>query len=232
VPATEAILSCVSWSALTVATYAVARHVHRRWTYTLTSPLLVTPCLLGLVALAAHEPYPDYFRATHWLGLMLGPAMVSFAIPIYERRELVRRHWKALATGVAAGSTVAVASAWALSTLLGLSESLRLSLLARSISTPFAVTVSHDIGGVPELTALFVIVTGLAGASLGRLLLAWMPLSSSLARGALYGMGAHSVGVATATRLGEEEGAVAGLVMILAGLANVLLAPALYFLLA
>jgi putative effector of murein hydrolase len=98
-------------------------------------------------------------------------------------------------------------------------------MLSRSISTPFAVAVSRDIGGVPELTALFVIVTGLMGASVGQLLLHWLPLRSALARGALFGMGAHSLGVAAASRLGGEEGAIAGLVMIFAGISNVVLAP-------
>ena len=84
-----------------------------------------------------------------------------------------------------------------------------------------------DIGGVPELTAMFVILTGLCGASLGQALHRWLPLRYSLARGALFGMGAHGVGVATASRIGSEEGSIASLVMIMAGLFNVLAAPIL-----
>ena len=229
-PSPNPLFQALLWSSATIAVYVAAKRVHQRWPLTLTSPLVLTPCVLFLVVAITHEQYRDYFAATHWLGLLLGPAMVSFAIPIFERRELVRRHWPALVAGVAAGSLLAVTTAWGLSSLLGLSDVLRLSMLSRSISTPFAVAVSHDIGGVPEMTALFVIVTGLMGASLGQLLLHWLPLRSALARGALFGMGAHSVGVAAASRLGGEEGAVAGLVMIFAGLSNVVLAPLLFWL--
>jgi putative effector of murein hydrolase len=100
-----------------------------------------------------------------------------------------------------------------------------LSLLPRSISTPFAMEVSTDIGGAPDLTAVFVVVTGLAGAMMGDLILARLPLVSSLARGALFGLGAHGIGTARANEIGEMEGAVSGLVMVLVGVLNVLAAP-------
>jgi putative effector of murein hydrolase len=130
------------------------------------------------------------------------------------------------------GSVTAIGSAWTLASLLGLDGSLRLSLLPRSVSTPFAMIVSGDIGGTPDLTAVFVVITGVIGAALGDLLLSWLPLRSVLARGALYGMGAHGAGVAQAHRIGREEGSIAGLTMVLVGLLNVLMAPALAHLLA
>ena len=222
-------LQVLAWSGATIAAYVLAKRVHRRFPLPLTSPLLLAPLVIIALGSLTRVEYHDYFRATHWLGLMLGPAMVSFAVPIYERRAIVARHWVALAAGVGAGSALAVGTAWLLSSAMGLSDPIRLSLLARSISTPFAVVVSRDIGGIPELTALFVILTGLIGASIGRLVLYWLPLRSTIARGALFGMGAHSVGVARASRLCGEEGAVAGLVMIFAGLSNVMLAPVLLY---
>jgi len=222
-------LQALAWSTATIAAYLLAKRIHQRFALALTSPLLLAPVLLFSLGAVTGVQYLEYFRATHWLGLLLGPAMVSFAVPIYERRAIVAQHWVALVAGVGVGSMLAVVTAWLLSSALGVTGPLRLSILARSVSTPFAVAVSRDIGGVPELTALFVILTGLIGASIGRLLLRWLPLRSGIARGALFGMGAHSVGVASASRLGSEEGAIAGLVMIFAGLSNVVLAPLLLY---
>ncbi|MBV8186510.1 MAG: LrgB family protein, partial [Alphaproteobacteria bacterium] len=135
------------------------------------------------------------------------------------------RHWAALALGMVAGSLTSMVSAWALATLLGVDEQLRLSLLARSLSTPFAMEVSNTIGGAADLTALFVIATGLVGATLGELMLACLPIRSALARGALLGLGAHGMGTAKAHEVGGEEGTIAGLTMVLTGLLNVLAAP-------
>jgi putative effector of murein hydrolase len=111
--------------------------------------------------------------------------------------------------------------------LFDLNDVLRLSLLPRSISTPFAMTISGDIGGIPDLTALFVVVTGVTGAAVGDILLKVLPVHTALARGALFGMGAHGAGVARASQIGAEEGSIAGLVMVLVGLVNVLAAPLL-----
>ncbi|MDR3641935.1 MAG: LrgB family protein [Humidesulfovibrio sp.] len=215
------------WSAATIALYCGARWVNRRRPRWWSSPLTLAPLLLIGLALVLHVGYSEYIRGTHWLVTMLGPVTVAFALPIFEQRAVIRRHWPVLLAGVVTGNAIAMLTAWGLATELHLSGVVRLSLLPRSVSTPFAMTVSGDIGGVPDLTAVFVVLTGICGAMLGELLLAWLPLRSPLARGALFGMGAHGAGVAQARRMGQEEGAIASLVMILAGLSNVLAAPLL-----
>lgn len=226
-PLIEPILPLAFWSALTIVLYGAGKTLHRRLGRWWSSPLVVPPLLLMAAALGLHESYRDYIRQTHWLVMLLGPATVAFAIPIWEQRELIRKRWPILLAGVVAGSLTAMLTAWAFASWLGLSESLTLSLLPRSISTPFAMTVSGEIGGVPDLTAVFVVVTGVIGATLGEVILKILPLRSALARGALFGMGAHGAGVAKAHGIGREEGAVAGLVMVLVGLINVLAAPLL-----
>jgi len=221
------LIHAVLWSVLTIVLYAFGKAVYCRRPCWWTSPLLLSPLLLMIVALAFHVTYREYIRGTHWLVVLLAPATVAFAIPIYEQRSLIRRQWPLLVIGVVTGSATAIASSWALASLFGLDESLRLSLLPRSMSTPFAMTVSGDIGGVPALTAVFVVITGVLGAAVGEGLLSCLPLQSVLAQGALFGMGAHGAGTAKAHQIDSEIGAIAGLVMVLVGLFNVLAAPLL-----
>jgi len=223
----DPVLQALFWSVLTIFLYAFGKASYRRWPCWLASPLMIAPLLLMLAALAFHVTYGEYIRGTHWLVVLLAPATVAFAVPIYEQRLLIRRHWPLLVVGVVIGSATAMASSWMLASLFGLNDNLRLSLLPRSLSTPFAMTVSGDIGGVPALTAVFVVITGVVGAAVGEGLLACLPLRSVLARGALFGMGAHGAGTAKAHQIGHEVGAIAGLVMVLVGLLNVLAAPML-----
>ncbi|MBL3568998.1 murein hydrolase effector protein LrgB [Rhodovulum sulfidophilum] len=223
----EQLAPVAGWTALTVGFYLLAKRVYRRWPRWWLMPLAVAPALLMIAVLALHESYRDYIRGAGWLMLMLGPATVAFAVPIYEQRALIWRTWPVLLVGMVAGSATAVAVSWGLASLFGLDQSLRLSLLPRSISTPFAMEVSADIGGLPDLTAVFVVVTGVLGAALGDVVLAWLPVRSALARGAFLGVAAHGAGTARAHRIGRVEGAVAGLVMVLVGLLNVCLAPLL-----
>jgi predicted murein hydrolase (TIGR00659 family) len=221
----EPLVQAIAWSLATILLYFAAKRLHRRWPRWWLMPLAVTPALLMIAALTLDVSYRDYIRGTHWLVALLGPATVAFAVPIYEQRALIRRRWPLLLVGMIAGSLTALISSWALAYVLGIDGALRLSLLPRSISTPFAMEVSGEIGGIPDLTAVFVVLTGLIGAAVGDVVLARLPLRSRIAKGASFGIGAHGAGTARAHQIGREEGAIAGLVMVLVGLMNVALAP-------
>lgn len=212
------------WCAVTIGLYCASARLHRRNRAWWSSPLLVTwlGCLLLVPAL--HSDYRHYLRGTGWMVALLGPATVAFALPIYEQRATIRRHWKVLAIGVAAGSLLSAGLSWVLATALHLSPELRASLLPRSVTTAFAMVIAQQSGGVPGLAAGFTAITGLFGAAIGGVMMRVLRLRSGLARGALMGMGAHGAGVARAWQMGREEGSIAGAVMVLAGLANVLVA--------
>jgi putative effector of murein hydrolase len=211
----------VIWAAVTVGVYLAAVRLHRRANAWWSSPLLITWGLCGALIVASRSSYREYLSGTGWLVTLLGPATVAFAIPIHDNRRIILRHWRLLLVGTIVGSAIAFGSAWSLARVFQLSPELQASLLPRSVSTPFAITAAKDLGGFPELTAVFTAVTGIFGATIGELFLSWLPLRSSFARGALLGMGAHGAGVAKARELGEEEGLVASLIMIFAGLFNV-----------
>ncbi len=215
------------WLGLTLAAYLLSRWAYRRTGRYLLSPLLLVPALLLAVAVPLHTNYAEYSSNTHLLMALLGPATVAFAVPIWQQRGLLARHWPALLLGMLAGSTVAITSSWWLANALALDGEVSLSLVPRSITTPFAMPLAQSLGGVPELTAIFVMLTGTFGALFGGLLLKWLPLRTALARGALFGVGAHGAGVARAQEVGREEGTVAGLVMVLMGLLNLFAAPML-----
>jgi putative effector of murein hydrolase len=215
----------VIFSGVTIFLYALARKMHIHLPRWWTSPLFLAPIILMAIALMFHISYSNYIRATHWLVLLLGPVTVAFAVPIYQHRRVIGHNWPILAVGLVVGSFSAVVSSWVFATTLGLDPTLRLSLLPRSMSTPFAMSVSGSIGGSPDITAVFVAVTGICGAGIGEAIIQWLPIKSALARGALLGMGAHGAGVAKAKQIGQEEASVAGLLMVFVGLVNVLLAP-------
>lgn len=220
-------LHAAFWMAATVGIYLASRAVNRRHARWWTSPLLVTWSLCFGLAYLLGAGYDEYSRGTHWLVTLLGPATVGFALPVYERRALIRRHKLSLSVGVVSGCAIAIGTSWLLAGVLDIDPALRLSLLSRSVSTPFSLAFAGDVGGIPELAAMCTVITGMFGAAVGDALLTWLPLRTSFARGAMFGMGAHGAGVARAYQTGSEEGMVAALVMILAGLASVFAAPLL-----
>jgi predicted murein hydrolase (TIGR00659 family) len=212
---------------LTVALYFASKALYARFKSPWLTPLLAVPAVLAAIVVIARIPYAVYFQDTRWLMWLLGPATVAFAVPIYEYRALLKRHWISLSVGVTVGILVGVGGSLMLAKLLHLSPELQRSLMTRSVSTPFALAVSDRIHAPKDLTALFVIATGVCGMLFGELVLAFVPLRTRLARGALFGAAAHGVGTAKARELGSEEGVVSSLTMMIAGVAMVLLAPLL-----
>ncbi|CRY39434.1 LrgB family protein [Yersinia enterocolitica] len=209
----------------TLALYFANKKLYRRRRSLLLMPLVLTPMVLVLLLVVTHISYQDYIGETHWLLWLLGPATIAFAVPVYENLSIIRRHWLSLTAGVITAITVAVVSSVWLAKLLTLSEEVRRSLAVRSITTPFALEAAKQLGGQPDLVALFVVITGVFGMAVGDLLFLRLSVRSGLAKGAGLGASSHGAGTAKAYEMGQQEGVVSSLVMMLAGIITVIGAP-------
>ncbi len=210
---------------MTVVLYYVSKQLYSRKKSIFLMPLMLAPLLLVAMVMVFRIPYQSYMEDSHWLMWMLGPATVAFAIPVYDNRELIRRHWLSLSIGVMVSVIVAVSSTVLLARLFHLPELLQRSLAMRSITTPFAVEATKSVGGQSDLTALFVVLTGLIGMAIGEVILTVLSIRSRLGKGASLGASAHGAGTAKAYQLGSSEGVVSSVVMMIAGMVTVLLAP-------
>lgn len=212
---------------LTLLFYYASKWLYSKKRTLLLMPLLLAPALLVAMVLLLHISYRDYMAESHWLLWLLGPATVAFAVPIYENREIIRRHWLTLSLGVAVSIVVAVCSTVLLARLFALPELLQRSMAMRSITTPFAVEATKAVGGQADLTALFVVLTGVIGMAIGESVLALFTIRSRMGRGAGLGASAHGAGTARAYQMGNAEGVISSMVMMIAGMVTVLLAPCL-----
>lgn len=217
----------VSCLGLTLLFYYASKWLYQRKRTLLLMPLLLAPTLLVAMVLSLHISYTDYMAESRWLLWLLGPATVAFAIPIYEHRQLICRYWLTLTLGVTISILVAVSSTVLLARLFGLPELLQRSLAMRSITTPFAVEATRAVGGQADLTALFVVLTGVIGMVLGESILTVLTIRSRMGRGAGLGASAHGAGTARAYQMGNGEGVISSTVMMIAGMMTVLLAPLL-----
>lgn len=215
-------LSCL---VLTVVVYYLNKRLYRRWRLLLLMPLVFTPLVLIILLLTTHISWENYIGDNHWLIWLLGPATLAFAIPVYENLGLIRRHCMSLGAGVLTAVVVAVLSSVWLARLFSLPEMVERSLSVRSITTPFALAAAKQVGGQPDLVALFVVITGVFGMAIGDFLFLRLMIKQSIAKGASLGAASHGAGTAKAYQLGPEEGVVSSLVMMLAGIMTVLLAP-------
>ncbi|MFO6493158.1 LrgB family protein [Hafnia alvei] len=210
---------------MTLALYFANKKIYRRLHTIWMMPLVLTPLILVLFLVVTHVSYQDYMGESRWLLWLLGPATIAFAVPVYENMAVIRRHWMSLSAGVVTATVVAVSSSVWLARLLTLPEEVQRSLAVRSITTPFALEAAKQLGGQPDLVALFVVITGVFGMAVGDILFLRLAVRSGMAKGAGLGASSHGAGTAKAYEIGQTEGVVSSLVMMLAGVVTVVLAP-------
>jgi len=211
----------------TLLVYFLNKRLYRRWHRLLMMPLVMTPMVLVALLLVTHISWQDYIGESRWLLWLLGPATLAFAVPVYENLAIIRRHWLSLSAGVITATAVAVCSSVWLARLLTLPEEIQRSLAVRSITTPFALAAAKQLGGQPDLVALFVVITGVFGMAVGDLLFLRLAIKQGLAKGAGFGAASHGAGTARAYEIGQQEGVVSSLVMMLSGVVTVVIAPAI-----
>ncbi|MDR0214193.1 MAG: LrgB family protein [Comamonas sp.] len=211
---------------VTIACYWVNKRLYRQYQNVLLMPIIATPVALIVLAALTQVSFPQYYAQTHWLVWLLGPTTVAFALPLYEHRNLLKKHWMSITTGVVAATAVSIGTSVLFAQWFGLSEDLEKGLVVRSITTPFAIEAEKVLGGPTDLAALFVLLTGVSAMLLGQTVLRFLPnIRSKLATGASWGGAAHGSGVARARQAGEVQAVMASLVMLIAGALNVLAAP-------
>ena len=209
----------------TLLAYFLVKKLYRKLPYLVLSPAIFVPIILIITLLLTHVSYDTYMLDNQWIVWMLGPATVAFAIPIYEYRQIIKEHILSISMGVIIGMFSGMVSAFYLAKLFHFDQSTTYSLMARSISTPFAMELSSHIGGSVELVILFTMITGIVGMFIGDVILAGLKLRSHFAQGASLGNAAHGFGTTKAYMRHKEEGVIASLTMVLAGIFVVLVGP-------
>lgn len=208
---------------LTVVIYYFSKFLHKKFPVFIFSPLLICPIIIVCILLSFHVNYANYNASAQYLSKLLGPATVAFAVPIYKHLPLILKNLRIIFISLFVGVIVAFSSSYILATVVALDKDLIYSLVPRSITTPIAMDISTLLGGEPTLTAIFVIITGLAGSVFGPYIIRLLAIRSSAAKGLMLGMGAHGAGTSAAFSIGELEGTYSSVAMILAALISIVL---------
>ncbi|GAB5388705.1 MAG: LrgB family protein [Alphaproteobacteria bacterium] len=217
---------------VTVLAYLAGDWVYRRANLNpLLNPVLTAVLLLaGLLAVSGVD-YAQYFEGAQFVHFLLGPATVALAVPLYKNMRRVKESFGAMLAVLVTGSGFAAASAVAIAMGLGGERQVLASLAPKSVTSPIAMGVAEKIGGIPALTAVLVILTGVIGAVFGTWVMNACRVTDWRARGLAMGIAAHGIGTARAFTVNETAGAFASLGMGLNGLVTAILLPLLMSLL-
>ena len=211
---------------LTLMAYGLAYRIYLRYNANpLLHPVAISVTLLIALLMLSDIPYADYFEGAQFVHFLLGPATVALAVPLYQQWTKLRRLWLPIGLALLVGVTMGALSSVLLAQMLGAGTQTVLSLAPKSVTAPVAMGIAEKIGGLPAMTAVFVVITGILGAAVGTRLFAWMRIRDESIKGFAMGITAHGIGTARSFQISPEMGAFSGLAMALATFTTAFLLP-------
>ena len=209
---------------LSLAAYGVGVFLRSRWKFALFNPLLVAIVLVVAFLVGFKIDYATYMEGARYISYLLTPATVCLAVPLYQQFSLLKKNAKAVLLGIAAGVLASLTVILAMSVLFHLDHTMYVTLLPKSITTAIGIGVSGELGGIQSLTVVVIIITGVLGNIFAELICKVFRITDPIAQGVGIGTSTHAVGTARAMEMGEIQGAMSGLSIVVAGLMTVVVA--------
>ena len=216
------------WLVATLAAYLIGKAVQRLCGGSaLANPVLIAVALVVAVVEVSGTPYPQYFSGAQFINFLLGPVTVALAVPLAKNIGLVRANLHGIGLALLAGSLTSMAAGVGIVWVLGGSQDVALSMVAKAVTTPIAMAVSRQVGGIPALTAALAILGGIVAAISGQQILRGMRIRDWRAHGLAAGVAGSGIAAAQVAPLNEAAAAFAALGIGLNGLLTALLVPLL-----
>ena len=210
---------------LTIIAFELGVFINNKWRNPLLNPILIaTILIIGFLSITGIK-YETYKVGGDYISFFLGPVTVLLAVPLYKHIQALKKSWLPILAGIFVGSAVSIICVIACAKIFGISKTLMLSLIPKSITIPMGSVVSEQIGGLPSITIVAIVITGITGAVTAPLVCRFFRIKNPVAQGVAIGTSSHALGTTKAMEIGEVQGAMSSLSIGVAGVITVFVTP-------
>lgn len=206
---------------LSLGAFFLGSWLKKRLKWSFLNPLLISILLTVGFLLVCGVDYDSYYEGAKYLSYLLTPATVCLAVPLYEQFEALKKNWRAVLAGIAAGVSASLLSILAMAVLFSLEHEEYVTFLPKSITTAIGMGVSEELGGYVPVTVAVIIITGVLGNVVAEPVLRLFRIQEPVAKGIALGTASHAIGTTRAMELGEVEGAMSSLSIVVSGILTV-----------
>ncbi|QIK70737.1 LrgB family protein [Erysipelothrix sp. HDW6C] len=210
---------------LTALVYTLTSMLQRKTQSDLLNPLLMASITIIAILIIFNIPYETFNAGGKFITALIGPATVALAIPLYQNIAILKKHWKVVLLSILAGVIAHALIIGILAFVLSLDSTMIATLIPKSVTTAIAADVAESLGGITTLTVSIVIITGIFGAAFAPIVNKLCKIKDPIAQGLALGTAAHAVGTSKAVEMGETQGIMSTLALVVTGIATVLLSP-------
>ena len=207
---------------ISLIAYGIGTVLRKKTGIAVFNPLLVSVILVIALLSVSKIDYQKYYDGAKYISYLLTPATVALAIPLHRQFELLKKNVWAIIAGIASGALTSMLCILAMAVLFSFDHAEYVTFLPKSITTAIGIGVSEELGGYVAITAAVIIITGIFGNVISELVFRLFRIKEPIARGVALGTSSHAIGTAKAMELGETEGAMSSLSIVICGIFTVL----------
>lgn len=212
---------------ITIAAYRLGCIIRDKWKVSLLNPLLIAAVIIIGILIVLNIDYSTYETGSRYISIFLTPVTVCLALPLYRQLQVLKKNVWAILIGILSGCIAHILVLFGMAFLFRLDKSLLYSLLPKSITTPIAIGICDEIGGIQVITIVAVVIAGITGAALGPIIIKLFHIKEPIAQGLCLGSASHAVGTSKAMEMGEIQGAMSSLAIVVTGIMSVIIIPLL-----
>ena len=210
---------------ISLASYALGVWLRKKTGLSFFNPLLVSIILVILFLSVSGISYSTYAESADYISFLLTPATICLAVPLYEQFKLLKKNWKAVVAGIVSGVVSSLVCIFLMALLFRFDHQTYVTFLPKSITTAIGMGVAEELGGYVSLAVVVIVITGVLGNVIAEAVLKLFKIEEPIAKGIAIGSSSHAVGTAKAMEIGQIEGAMSSLSIVVCGLLTVILAP-------
>ena len=210
---------------ISILTYFLVMLLRKKFNYASVNTFLLSNILTIVFLLVFDVDYETYNKGAQYLSVFLTPVTICLAVPLYRQLQVLKKNIVAVIVAISCGVVAHAFTLIALAKLFGLEKVLTLSILSKSVTTPIAVGISHELNGIEAVTIMGVMVAGIMGAVLGPLVCKLFRIKEPVAQGLGIGSASHAVGTSKALEMGEIQGAMSSLAIVVTAILTVIVVP-------
>ena len=206
---------------ISLGAFFLGSFLKKKLKWSLLNPLLLSIVFTVVFLLLCHIDYDSYYEGAKYLNYLLTPATVCLAIPLFEQFEVLKRNEKAVLIGIVSGVVTSMLSILAMAVLFSFQHEEYVTFLPKSITTAIGMAVSEELGGYVPITVAVIVITGVLGNVIAEFVLKLFHIDDPVAKGVAIGTASHAIGTTKAIELGEVEGAISSLSIVVSGIVTV-----------
>ncbi|MBE7150158.1 LrgB family protein [Bacillus mycoides] len=211
---------------ITVVIYLLATKLYKKFMFPFTLPVLTVTAIMICIFLTFGISHQDYKEnGGDILSSFLSPAIVALAIPLFKERKILMKNFLSILVGVVIGIVALISLNVVMGEMLNIDKELILTTIPQLATMPIAISLAEQIGGIPSMTASFVVVAGITGAIIGPTVLKFFRITSTIGKGVGMGCASHIIGVSRLVKEGEKEATIGSVTMIVTGVLISILVP-------